>query len=494
MSSSSIVPVVPEPIESKQGATHDFWFLPIPKRLQYDPGRPFQFTTLLNIAFGVGGTFVVMNVYYCQPLLIQFADSFGATDEDVAKIPTLVQAGYACGILLISPLGDLIRRRPLLLLLIFLTTTLTIGLCLTNSLVAFEAISFLVGLFSICTQIFIPYAADLAPPHRRSSAISIVLSAALFGVLLARVIGGLIAQFTSWRVVYYLAVGLQAATWLMLYIVLPDWPANNAGSGLTYFGIMKTMGKFALTEPTLIQASLISFAASAIFSNYWVTLTYLLDDAPYHYSTLVIGMFGFVGMAGVSTSPFVGRVVDRLDPWWATLASSLLIMVSQAIQTGAGGINIAAVVIAGFGIDGARQAQQVSIATSVYSVDAKARSRLNAVLLISIFLGFVMGTNVGSHIFVRFGWRADSAFAMGLGALQVVFLLIRGPHVQRFTWFGYEGGFGARKKLDTDEDGINGPSDEEKLEKNANAAPPDCERDVKGPKDVDRPEHLTGSG
>lgn len=154
---------------------------------------------------------------------------------------------------------------------------------MTRSLVAFEALSFLVGVVSVTPQILLPLAADLAPPERRASAISVVLSGLLFGVLIARVLAGVIAEFTSWRVVYYMAIGTQTAVLAGSYLILPDYPSKN--DDLTYFDILWTMGKFACTEPLLIQACLVNMASSAQFSNFWVTLTFLLGGPPYNYST-----------------------------------------------------------------------------------------------------------------------------------------------------------------------------------------------------------------
>jgi len=54
---------------------------------------------------------------------------------------------------------------------------------------------------------------------------------------------------------------------------------------MSYFTILGTMAKFAVTEPVLIQASMVMMGASACFSNLWVTLTFLLGGAPYHFST-----------------------------------------------------------------------------------------------------------------------------------------------------------------------------------------------------------------
>ncbi len=64
--------------------------------------------------------------------------------------------------------------------------------------------------------------------------------------------------------------------------------------------------------------------------------------------------------------PLVGRLIDRLVPWYATLIATFIQLVFQGVQLGAGGINVSAVVMACFGLDVGRQMQQVSMTTSVY--------------------------------------------------------------------------------------------------------------------------------
>lgn len=82
---------------------------------------------------------------------------------------------------------------------------------------------------------------------------------------------------------------------------------------------------------------------------------------------LVIGLFGLLAMLGVATGPFIGRLIDRLAPWYASLISTALLAIFQAVQTGAGGINVAAVIIACFGLDLFRQTQQVSLTSAVFT-------------------------------------------------------------------------------------------------------------------------------
>ncbi|KAG8678661.1 hypothetical protein FRC09_019660, partial [Ceratobasidium sp. 395] len=173
----------------------------------------------------------------------RLAETFHVSDEQVTIIPTLTQAGYATGLLLISPLGDLVRRRQLLLLLGCLIGAFTLGLALSPSDKIFAGLSYLMGVVTVVPQIMLPLTADLAPPQRRASAIAIVLSGLLLGILFARVLSGIIAEFTNWQVVYWLSCGLQFANVLAMWTLVPDYPAKK--TGLSYFGILYTMARYA---------------------------------------------------------------------------------------------------------------------------------------------------------------------------------------------------------------------------------------------------------
>ncbi|KAJ7311773.1 major facilitator superfamily domain-containing protein [Mycena albidolilacea] len=461
--------------DSSASFTHELIFLPIPKRLRYDPQKAFHFGLLMNLSLGFASTVTVANLNYCQPLLIDLAQDFGVSYSKVSRVPTLLQAGYAAGVILISPLGDLVRRRQLILLCLILSTAFTVGLSVTDSFIVFEALSFLVGVTSIITSIMQPLAADLAPPERRATAVSVVISGLLLGVLLARVLAGVLGQFASWRTAYYFGVGAQVFALVWLYLIIPDYPAKNAGTGLTYWGILWTMARFAVTEPALIQSCLVNFMMSAGFTSFWVTLTFLLGGPLYNYSTLDIGLFGLVGILGVLLGPLMGRLIDHLVPWYATLFAVVLLGVFNAVQMGAGGLSVAAVLVVAFGLNLFRQLVQASLATIVLSISAEARGRLNAVNVLSIFLGQVMGTPVGSQIYLQHGWRACAALSVGLSGAQIVVLLLRGPHCGRYAWVGWEGGWGARRrKGDAEKPGENSireevaPSDPEKAPETIN--------------------------
>ncbi|KAK0448015.1 MFS superfamily [Armillaria borealis] len=427
---------------SSSGPTKDFGLIPIPQRLRCNPTRPFpEFGIGLNLFFAFACTFVVANLYYCQLLLIQFSEFFGVSYLDSSRASTILQAGYAIGLFFLAPLGDLIRRRQLILGLLLCSTVLTLCLGLVHNWTAFLALSFLAGTVNIVPQVIIPLAADVASPSRRHFCISIVVSGLIMGVLVARVFAGIIAQYTEWRTVYYFAVGMQLAVLVGCYAMIPDYPAKN-GNDLVYWELLWSMMKYAVGEPLLIQACLVNLLAAAGFSNFWVTLTFLLGGPPYNYSTLEVGLFGLIGISGVCMTLLANPIFDKLHPWYSAIIGSIIYACFQALLVGAAGIHIASkVVVATVGIDVFCRILQVSLQMLIFSISVDASARLNALFLISLFLGQVMGADVGSRVFLTAGWRAGAGLSLGWTGACLLLLLLRGPHCERNTWFGYEGGF-----------------------------------------------------
>ncbi|KAF7311957.1 MFS general substrate transporter [Mycena indigotica] len=392
-----------------------------------------------------------MNLWYNTPILVELARAFSVDELGVSRIPTILQAGSLCmWSFFIIPLGDVVHRRPLLLLLMTCSASLTVGLAITDSLIAFEAISFLTALVSVTPQVVTPLVADLAPPNRRATMIALNLSGILLELLLARVLAGTITEFSSYRNVYWMGVGGQYIMLLVLYFITPDMPIKNPD--LSYFRVFISMAKFATTEPALIQGCFILFFSSSIFSGFWVTMMFLLAGEPYRYSTLVIGLFGLVGMVGVAMSPLTGRIIDGFVPWFAILVGIMLVISSQLIEAfGALGTDtsgVGAVVVAIIVLDLGVQATQVATTTSIFSIAPEARARLNSLLVVSILLGQVMSTAAGTRLYVKHGHRFSSGMRVVFGGAELLFLLMRGPYVRRWTWLGWEGGAQLKKNAD----------------------------------------------
>ena len=71
-----------------------------------------------------GACFTVGNLYYNQPILNKIAETFDVSYEKASSVATLMQSGYAAGLLFLCPLGDIVRRRPFILGLTWATALL----------------------------------------------------------------------------------------------------------------------------------------------------------------------------------------------------------------------------------------------------------------------------------------------------------------------------------------------------------------------------------
>ncbi|KAF7365680.1 putative transporter YgaY [Mycena venus] len=58
-----------------------------------------------------------------------------------------------------------------------------------------------------------------------------------------------------------------------------------------------------------------------------------------------------------------------------------------------------------------------------------------------------MGTAAGTQVFTTYGWRAAAALNLGFYGWIFIVIMLRGPHCARYTWFGFEGGWEARKSV-----------------------------------------------
>jgi len=96
----------------------------IPPHCRWNPSSPPPFTWSLNFLYASTAAFTVANLYYNHPILNLLAQEFHVTYEEASRIPALMQAGYTVGLFFLCPLGDLLPRRPFILLLVGLTASL----------------------------------------------------------------------------------------------------------------------------------------------------------------------------------------------------------------------------------------------------------------------------------------------------------------------------------------------------------------------------------
>jgi len=250
----------------------------------------------------------------------------------------------------------------------------------------------------------LPLVGDYAPAHRKASSISIVVSGLMLGMLVARLLSGIVSNETDWRNIYWFSFGAQHLLLVALYFFMPDYPSTNP-NGLNYLRMLWSIVYMFFTEPLLVQVCLITACMSACFTAFWTTLTFLLSSPPYNYSSLTIGLFSLIGIASIAGGPVYGRLVtDRYVPWMSSLLGQIAAFTGITISTFTGKFTVAGPVIQAVTVDVGIQMAQTANRAAIYSINPKARNRLNTAYMVMAFVGQLSGTAIGNRLYHAGGW------------------------------------------------------------------------------------------
>lgn len=290
----------------------------------------------------------------------------------------------------------------------------------------------------------LPLIGDIAPPKKRAAALSIVVSGLLLGMLIARLLSGVLTNFTSWRYIYWLALGLQYLIFLLLWFFMPDYPSTNPG-GLNYFKMLFSILTLCYKHPVLVQACLITFLTAATFTNFWTTLTFLLSGPPYHYDSLVIGLFALIAIGSMCLGPFWAKhVIDRFVPLFSVILGECWCLLGICIGTYTGTFTVAGPIIQAFFNDFGLQTAQIANRSAIYSIAPKARNRVNTAFMLATFCGQLVGTAAGNHLYARGGWVLSGSYSVASIGGALVMCFLRAPWEE--GWIGWGGGWSIRKK------------------------------------------------
>ena len=392
------------------------------------PRAPLHF---LGLACAIG----VSTIYFNQPLLVDMGRTYGAPAGQVMFVSGATQVGYALGLLLFVPLGDVLERRSLMMRMYGAVVLALLLVSLAPTLAWLIAGSVVLGMVASVTHIVLPIAPDMVSDRERGRAIGTVMMGLLLGILLARTFAGWVSKFPllfvhaprlfpqgafwvtdGWRYVFVIAALINVAFLLLLGRVMPKLPPKQ---NLRYGDAMRSLWTLFRTQPLLRESSLIGALVFASFSCFWTTLAFLLSSH-YGLGAGVAGSFGLVGAAGALVAPIGGRLADKRGPRWVltagitTLASSYVLLWfgerSGLSFGGHIGVLLAGVIL----LDIGAQLTQVGNQTRIFGLVPSARSRLNTIYMTVYFGGAAAGSALSTVIWERWNWNGVCGLALAL--------------------------------------------------------------------------------
>jgi predicted MFS family arabinose efflux permease len=369
-------------------------------------------TFIMAAAIGV----IVANLYYLQPLLHHVKRDFHTSTLAATALITLMQVGYAAGLAFVVPLGDLIPRRRLVVVIFSLAAAAMLLGSLIHSFVLFAILTIFIGLTSVGGQTIIPFAADLADEDQRGRVIARLMTGLLSGVLLSRTLSGAVSEAVGWRGVYVSAAALLLVMAVVLRLVLPTEARREH---VPYHRLVSSsfalLGKF----PELRRRAWFGATVFAANSIMWTTLAFHLSGAPFHFSNGVIGLFGLLGVAGVLAANAAGHQADRNRNERSTFVAAALVAGSFLVLL----LGHATVWILGLGIvllDAGVQGMNITNQSIIYTLAPDMRSRINSIYMVCFFTGASLGSLGAGFTYSHDGWTGTCILGLGIGAAAMV--------------------------------------------------------------------------
>jgi len=366
--------------------------------------------TILALAFACGAS--VANLYYAQPLLGPIGRSFGVDSGTATLIVTMTQIGYALGLSLLTPLGDLLENRRLVTRTLILTAAASAAAAVAPGIGVFLVVSVLIGVTSVVAQILVPWSSHLAPAHVRGKVVGQVTGGLLLGIMLARSASSLVAAAWGWRSVYIASSVIMLIVAIVLRLRLPQRrPAHSA----SYFALVASAYRFGLREPVLRHRAASQALMFAAFTAFWTAVPYELVQR-HHFSQVGIAVFALVGAAGAAAAPIAGRLGDGGHGPRARNAAFVLGVIALAVAA-LGSSQVVLLALGGVLLDFAVQSHHVLSVRDIYGLSTHARARMNAFYMTCVFVGGAGASAVTGSLLTSEGWTGVMTFAAVLVAI-----------------------------------------------------------------------------
>lgn len=371
---------------------------------------------LLAVTCGIS----VANIYFPQAISPLIASGLQVSPDSAALVVTAVQFGYAAGILLLVPLGDRRRHRPLIVTLLVVTGLGLVAASTATVLPVLVGASAVVGVATVVPQIIIPMAAGSVAENRRGTVIGTLLGGLLTGIVLARTFSGTVGAWSGWRAPYLVAAMLA---FLLAAVLATTMPATNPASQQRYAVLLAEPLRLLRTEPELRRSCVYQALLFGGFSAAWTSLALLISGPIYKLGGQTLGLIGLVGAGSVFCTPVAGRWIDRRGSDPVNLVCIVATIMATAVLLGGvvgGAFGLVALAAGMLLVDSAMQCSQVANQVRVFAVAPTARSRLNTAYMTCCFLGSSIGSWLGVRVYIHLGWPGVCGLVSILAALALV--------------------------------------------------------------------------
>lgn len=379
------------------------------------PASPAYLTRTQERALALTIAVVTANAYYIHPIIGEVARGFGVGEAEIGLVPALNQLALALGILLLLPLGDFTSNRRLCLIFVAGQTLCLLGMVLAPGFVAFTAASTLLGFCTIAPYLIPAFASKRVAPERLGQVTAKLTAAVIFGILVARVSAGIIAEHADWHTVYVCAFVLMAAVTAFLPVAMRSEVAPSKQPQAGYGALIASVFTLAAKHPDMRISAAIQGLNFAIFTASWLALALHLTSPELGYGTDDVGYLAGVAAISVFTTPRLGRWADTVGPRKARVVATVVQMTGIALFYPLG-FSIWTVLVPLLITNMVGPTVDVTGRMTLFTLAPEIRTRLTTTYIVTMFVGGAVGSALGTAVYDAGGWSATCALLLAMSA------------------------------------------------------------------------------
>lgn len=381
--------------------------------LKENGGIPRVVLLMMSVVAGI----TVANLYYNQPLLEMMRLELGVTEVAASMITVITQIGYALGLFLIVPMGDLYARRKIVVLCMLTACISALCISLAQQVLIVWGASAVLGASSIVPQLFIPVAGQFSRPENKTRNMGIVLSGLLTGILASRVVSGFVGEWLGWRTMYVIAALLMVGCCVVCLRFLPDMKQNFAGN---YRSLMHTVWQLFTSHQRIRSYSIRAAFGFGSMLALWSCLAFHIAGPPFFEGSDKVGVLGLCGVAGALVASGIGNYIPRYGVQRFSVAGGIMQLLAWAIAYLCGdsywGL-IVAIIVCDLGV----QCLQLSNQGACIEEIPEASNRANTIFMTIYFMGGSLGTFCAGIGWKTGGWGGVATVG---ASFSVVSLLV----------------------------------------------------------------------
>ena len=377
-------------------------------------GAPELLSRGQEYALAVTAAIVTANAYYIHPIIGEVAHSFGVSDAQIGIVPALNQLALALGIFLLLPLGDRYSNRALCIIFVVAQCVFMLAMALAPGLIGFTMASTALGFVTIAPYLIPAFASKRVAPERLGQVMALLTAGVIFGILVARVGAGIIAEQYGWRAVYWCAFGLMVVVTALLPITLKsEGRSRREASHGSYLALLASVFALARAHRDMMISAVIQALNFASFTATWLALALHLTSDAMGYGVDTVGYLAGIAAISIFSTPRLGRWADAVGPRRARLISATVQLLGAALMYPLGW-SVWAVMVPMVLINIVGPSIDVAGRMTFLSLEPAIRTRLTTTYIVIMFLGGALGSILGTAVYDFGGWAGTCALLISI--------------------------------------------------------------------------------